>query len=95
MQKYLAPFSSQRAELRKKTNALLPVHASEQEFSKAAPFATLKLICILEREGDIDGARNSLDYKAHIMAETINSIRATEFTMNITCSEKYCDKAVS
>ena len=53
------------------------------EWDEAKAYAERKLKGIIEREGDVDGARRQPWYLAQLIAETVRGSRFSKFTLDL------------
>lgn len=64
---------------RQRVEALLSERLTDSEYNRAEKRAKRKLAQIIEREGNGNGARTSLEYLARLIAEFIQAERMTAF----------------
>lgn len=65
--------------LRETVETIMQEKLTASEYSRAEKRAKRKLAQIIEREGNENGARTSLDYRARLIAEFIQAERMTAF----------------
>lgn len=66
--------------LRQQAERYLGTGIRQSEWDDAKAYAERKLAYIIEREGDLGGARREPFYLAQLIAETVSARRLSEFT---------------
>lgn len=62
------------------------------EWDEAKAYAERKLKGIIEREGDVDGARRQPWYLAQLIAETVQGNRFSQFTLDLMELDRYASE---
>ena len=71
------------ATLREQAERYLCTEIEPSEWDEAKAYAERKLKGIIEREGDVDGARRQPWYLAQLIAETVRGSRFSKFTLDL------------
>lgn len=78
--------------LRQQAERYLGTAIMPQEWSEAKAYAEHKLDCIIEREGDADGARREGWYLAQLIAESVRGSRFSLYLRELCGQREYIDQ---
>lgn len=78
--------------LRELVESHLGTSVRRWELEEARAYAEHKLALIIEREGDMDGARREPDYLAQLIAETVGANRLSQLFREINEITELCKR---